>query len=38
VVGELTAIQNDQEVLRDFFKASDLPLPRALFFWLAIAG
>jgi hypothetical protein len=32
VVGELTTIQDDQEVLRGFWNASDLPLPRALLF------
>jgi putative transposase len=30
VVGELEAIREDQERLRNFFHASDLPLPRAL--------
>ena len=29
-VAELTAIQSDQELLRSFFLASDLPLPRTL--------
>jgi transposase len=31
VVSELTAIQDDQELLRSFFHTSELPLPRALF-------
>jgi putative transposase len=31
VISELTAIQDDQEALRGFWKASELPLPRALF-------
>jgi transposase len=31
VVSELTAIQDDQEALRSFWKASELPRPRALF-------
>ena len=30
VVGELEAIRDDQARLRNFFHASDLPLPRAL--------
>ena len=30
VVAELTAIQDDQELLRSFFHASDLPLPLTL--------
>jgi DDE superfamily endonuclease len=30
VVGELEAIREDQTRLRNFFRASDLPLPRAL--------
>lgn len=29
---ELHAIENDQDRLRNFFHASDLPLPRALLF------
>jgi transposase len=31
VVSELTAIRDDHEALRSFRKASELPLPRALF-------
>jgi hypothetical protein len=31
VVSELTTLQDDQEVLRSLWKASELPLPRALF-------
>jgi hypothetical protein len=30
VVAELAAIQDDQELLRSFFHASDLPLPLTL--------
>jgi hypothetical protein len=32
VIGELTTIQDDQEMLCGFFEASNLPLPRALLF------
>jgi putative transposase len=31
-ITELRAIENDQERLRNFFHASDLPLPRAILF------
>jgi hypothetical protein len=30
IVAELTSIQNDQGMLQSFFRASQLPLPRAL--------